>query len=69
MIMNDDEDMLEHISPMDLINQFKKFEPSLKKFKISEDDFFEKLSIKNKEIERFEMHSKTFNEDANGKGS
>lgn len=57
--MNDDEDMVEHISPLDLINQFKKFEQSLRRFGISEDDFFEKLSIKNKQIERFEMHSKT----------
>ncbi|TNV85916.1 hypothetical protein FGO68_gene10620 [Halteria grandinella] len=58
-IINDDIDLDEHISAFDLINQFKRYEQSLKKFGVSEDTLFEKLSIKNKQIERFEMNQKT----------
>lgn len=54
-IINDDEDMDEHISAYDLINHFKRYEESMRKFHISPDELFEKLAIKNKQIENFEM--------------
>jgi hypothetical protein len=54
-IINDDEEMDEHISAMHLINHFKKYEASLSKFQVSADELFEKLSIKNKKIENYEI--------------
>ena len=52
-IINDDEEMDDHISAMSLINHFKSYEASLSKFHVSEDELFEKLSIKNKKIEEY----------------
>lgn len=54
-IINDDEEMDEHISAMHLINHFKSYEASLTKYQVSEDELFEKLSIKNKKIENYSM--------------
>ena len=54
-IINDDEEMDEHISAMHLINHFKSYEASLTKYQVSEDELFEKLSIKNKRIENYSM--------------
>jgi hypothetical protein len=56
-IINDDEEMDEHISAMHLINHFKSYEASLTKYQVSEDELFEKLSIKNKKIENYSMSS------------
>ncbi len=52
-IMNDEEDMEDHVSAMELINRFKLYEASLSKFHVSADELFEKLSIKNKKIENY----------------
>ena len=62
-IINDDEEMDEHISAMSLINHFKSYEASLSKFQVSADELFEKLSIKNKKIENYEMSSSNFSSD------
>ena len=56
-IINDDEEMDEHISAMHLINHFKSYEASLTKYQVSEDELFEKLSIKNKRIENYSMYN------------
>ena len=52
-IINDDEEMDEHISAMHLINHFKSYEASLTKYNVSEYELFDKLSIKNKNIENY----------------
>jgi hypothetical protein len=52
-IINDDEDLEEHVSAMQLINHFKLYEASLSKYHVSADELFEKLSIKNKKIENY----------------
>jgi hypothetical protein len=54
-IINDDEDMEEHVSAMQLINHFKLYEASLNKYHVSADELFEKLSIKNKKIENYQF--------------
>lgn len=54
-IINDDEDMEEHVSAMELINHFKLYEASLNKYQVSADELFEKLSIKNKKIENYQF--------------
>jgi hypothetical protein len=52
-IISDDYEFEQHISPFEIINHFSKYQQSLEKFDISPEDFFEKLSIKNKEAEEF----------------
>ena len=52
-IMNDDEDMDCHISAFELINHFKNYQASLAKFHVTKDELFERLSIKNKELDNF----------------
>jgi hypothetical protein len=47
-----------HVSAYDLINNFKRYEESIRKFGVDEDELFEKLSIKNKQMERFESQEK-----------
>lgn len=58
-ILDDDEEMDEHISAMHLINHFKMYEASLNKFHVSAEDLFEKLSIKNKRIENYEIKGRS----------
>lgn len=47
--------MEDHVSAMQLINHFKLYEASLSKYKVSADELFEKLSIKNKRIENYKF--------------
>jgi hypothetical protein len=54
-IINDDEDLEDHVSAMQLINHFKLYEASLNKYHVSADELFEKLSIKNKRIEDYQF--------------
>ena len=42
---------------MQIINYFKLYEASLTKYQVSEEEFFEKLSIKNKRIENYKFSS------------
>eukprot|EP00347_Sterkiella_histriomuscorum_P003574 403363766 len=52
-IITDDVDLEENINAFDLINHFQRYESSLKKFNISAEELFEKLSIKNKNMDNF----------------
>lgn len=54
-ILADDEDLEEHISSLKLINHFQRYESSLRKFGVTPEELFEKLSIKNKKMENFEF--------------
>ena len=56
-IINDEEELEDHVSAMQIINYFKLYEASLTKYQVSEEDFFEKLSIKNKRIENYKFSS------------
>ena len=56
-IINDDEEMEDHVSAMQLINHFKLYEASLTKYHVSAEELFEKLSIKNKMIENYKFSS------------
>ena len=54
IISNDDEALEEHVSAYELINHFYKYEPSLKKFNITQEELFEKLYMKKHEIDDYE---------------
>ena len=56
-IINDDEEMEDHVSAMQLINHFKLYEASLTKYQVTAEELFEKLSIKNKRIENYKFSS------------
>lgn len=54
-ILDDGIEFDQHISAFELINHFKAFEASLTKFDVSSEYVFEKLSIKNKNLENYQM--------------
>lgn len=52
-IICEDYEFDEHIRTMDIINHFPRYEQSLNKYGITAEEFFEQLSIKNKQVEEY----------------
>ncbi len=54
-IISDNVEWEHHLSAFDLINDFRRYQASLEKFGLSEEDLFDRLALKNKRVELFQV--------------